>query len=344
VFEDERKEFNSNSKNTKLLSMQNKSIGFKSSPIEMTGTTIVCETIDFTSSHVSTNKNIMDRLGYFAKLRTMSSAMSLHPLEKATAHVAQYLAMDPLEKMRRQVEQTLKAKLGLLQTKLDNSRDPKNKTQRKIYVGNLSPNINGEFLKQLFTQTLSISYPQWNTSGQDSVVEVQYRDGNKYCFLELRTIEMATAALQVNGVSVLGTQLQVSRSTGFLDPSECERAVKEVEQELARFLSREDEGPLLRQPGFAELVAKIKINQVGIYQHHEKENLKSGLLSEYLTLDCIITASSLNSAVQLQDILEDIKTKDRAWSWTAEFKEDAVIIQSRVRYSESKPDLRFSFS
>jgi splicing factor U2AF subunit len=235
--------------------------------------------------------------------------MSLDPLEKAAAHAAQYLAMDPLEKMRRQVEQTLEAKLGLLQTKLDNSRDPKNKTQRKLYVGNLTPNINGEFLKQLFTQTLLISYPQWNISGQDSVVEVQYRDGNKYCFLELRTIEMATAALQVNGVSVLGTQLQVSRSTGFLDPSECERAVKEVEQELARFLSREDEGPLLRQPGFAELVAKIKINQVGIHLHSEKQNPSPGLLSEYLSLDCIITASSLNSVVQLQDILEDIKIK-----------------------------------
>merc|ERR1712039_557306 len=114
--------------------------------------------------------------------------------------------------MRRQIEQTLEAKLGLLQTKLDNARDPKNKTQRKIYIGNLTPNINGEFLKQLFTQTLLISHTQWNVPGQDPVVEIQYRDGNKYCFLELRTMEMASAALHVNGVTVLGAQLQVSRS------------------------------------------------------------------------------------------------------------------------------------
>jgi len=50
--------------------------------------------------------------------------------------------------MRRQVEQTLEAKLGLLQTKTDNACDPKNKTQRKVYIGNLIPNVNGEFLKR----------------------------------------------------------------------------------------------------------------------------------------------------------------------------------------------------
>merc|ERR1712050_687364 len=208
----------------------------------------------------TSSKETTNSIDYFVQLRASGGDISLDPFEKAAVHASQYLAMDPLEKMRRQVEQTLEAKLGLLQTKLDNARDPKNKTQRKIYIGNLTPNINGEFLRQLFTQTLLISYPQWNISGQDSVVEVQYRDGNKYCFLELRTIEMATAALQVNGVSVLGTQLQASHSTGYLDPSECERAVKEAEQELGRFLSREDEGPLLRQPGFSELVAKIKTN------------------------------------------------------------------------------------
>jgi len=252
-------------------------------------------------------KNITEGLDYFAQLRASGGALSLNPLEKAAVHAAQYLAMDPLEKMRRQVEQTLEAKLGLLQTKLDNARDPKNKTQRKVYVGNLTPNINGEFLKQLFTQTLVISYPQWNVPGQDSVVEVQHRDGNKYCFLELRTMEMATAALQINGVTVLGTQLQVSRSIGFLDPVECEKAVREVEHELARFRSGEDEGPLLRQPGYAELVAKIK-GQCGENLVHAEE-FDSGMPSAYLSFDCIVTASSLDSSEEVQELYEDVKAK-----------------------------------
>merc|ERR1711933_80889 len=195
---------------------------------------------------------------------------------------------------------------GLLQTKLDNARDPKNKTQRKIYVGNLTPNINGEFLRQLFTQTLLISYPQWNFPGQDSVVEVQYRDGNKYCFLELRTMEMATAALQVNGVTVLGAQLQVSRSTGFLDPVDCEKAVKEAEQELARFRSGEDEGPLLRQLGYSDLVAKIKGQQIETNSHNDHI---FDIHSTYLSFDGVVTASALDSVDEVQELYEDIKSK-----------------------------------
>jgi splicing factor U2AF subunit len=267
----------------------------------VTSTTIIAAKTE------KTHLSIPGGLDYFAQLRALGNAISLNPLEKAAVHAAQYLAMDPLEKMRRQVEQTLEAKLGLLQTKLDNARDPKNKTQRKVYVGNLTPNVNGEFLKQLFTQTLVISYPQWNIPGQDSVVEVQHRDGNKYCFLELRTMEMATAALQINGVTVLGAQLQVSRSIGFLDPVECERAVKEVEQELIRFRSGEDEGPLIRQPGYAELVTKIKEHNTGIFKH--SDNLDSETLSAYLSIDSIVTVSSLDSFEEVQELYEDVKAK-----------------------------------
>merc|ERR1711879_589018 len=173
-------------------------------------------------------------------------------IEKAAVHATQYLAMDPIEKLSHQIEQTLEAKLSLLLSKLENACDPKNKTQRKIYVGNLTPNINGEFLKQLFTQTLLISYPQWSVAGQDCVVEVQYRGGNKYCFIEFRTMEMAVAALQVNGVTVLDTQLHVSRPTGFLDPAECEKLLKDTEEELTNFRSGEDDKLLLRQPGYSE--------------------------------------------------------------------------------------------
>merc|ERR1712186_42056 len=76
---------------------------------------------------------------YFAYLNAVRKTISLNTLEKAGLHASQYLALDPLEKIRRQVEQTLEAKLGLLQTKLENARDPMNKTQRRIYIGNLTP-------------------------------------------------------------------------------------------------------------------------------------------------------------------------------------------------------------
>lgn len=255
------------------------------------------------------NENLCARSDYFTQLREMKSIVSLNPLEKAAVHAAQFLAMDPLEKMRRQVEQTLEAKLSLLQTKLDNAQDPKNKTQRKIYVGNLTPNINGDFLKQLFTQTLLISYPQWNVPGQDCVVEVQYREGNKYCFLEFSSMEMASAALQVNGVTVLGTQLQVSRPTGFLDPNECEKAVKEAGQELARFRSGDDESPLLRQPGYNELLNKIKNHPVSNHQTLDEFKSTSEDSSPYLSFDGIVTANALDSPQEVKELYEDIQDK-----------------------------------
>lgn len=278
----------------------------------ITTTSVETKNIQTTAS-TAVHKSVSGGLDYFAQLRATGCAIALNPLEKAAVHAAQYLAMDPLEKMRRQVEQTLEAKLGLLQTKLDNARDPKNKTQRKIYAGNLTPSINGEFLRQLFTQTLLISYPQWNTPGQDCVVEVQYRDGNKYCFLEFRTMEMATAALQVNGVTVLDTQLQVSRPTGFLDPHECEKAVKESEQELVRFRSGEDKGPLLRQPGYAELVAKIKGQQTEPDSYHlqksEETRVDIDEPSSYLSFDGIVAASSLDSSDEVLELYNDLRSK-----------------------------------
>jgi RNA recognition motif-containing protein len=207
------------------------------------------------------------------------------------------------------VEQTLEAKLGLLQTKLDNARDPKNKTQRKIYVGNIIPSINGDFLKQLFTQTLLISYPQWNIPGQECVVEAQYRDGNKYCFLEFCSMEMASAALQVNGVTVMGSQLQVSRPTGFLDTVECERAVKEAERELIRFRTGEDETPLLRQPGYPDLVNKIRGSSVHGFKHTDKDLLSVEEKTPYLAFNGIVTESALDSTEEVQELYQDIQEK-----------------------------------
>merc|ERR1719221_445013 len=102
--------------------------------------------VNTSHTSITIQKEVPNDLNSSAQFR-ISGGPSINPLEKAAVHAAQYLSMDPLEKMRRQVEQTLEAKLGLLQTKLDNARDPKNKTQRKIYIGNLTPNINGEFLK-----------------------------------------------------------------------------------------------------------------------------------------------------------------------------------------------------
>eukprot|EP00747_Dinoflagellata_sp_TGD_P153752 gnl/TRDRNA2_/TRDRNA2_177431_c1_seq1.p1 gnl/TRDRNA2_/TRDRNA2_177431_c1~~gnl/TRDRNA2_/TRDRNA2_177431_c1_seq1.p1 ORF type:complete len:392 (-),score=-1.51 gnl/TRDRNA2_/TRDRNA2_177431_c1_seq1:254-1429(-) len=256
-------------------------------------------------------QNTQNRINYCTELRARKNhPANLNPIEKAATHAAHYLAMDPIEKLRRQVEQTVEAKLSLLMTKLENARDPKNKTQRKIYVGNLTSNVNGEFLKKLFTQTLLISYPQWNVPGQECVVEVQYRGGNKYCFIEFRTIEMAVAALQVNGVTVLDTQLHVSRPTGFLDPNDCEKAAKDAEDELNEFRSGKNDEPLLRQPGYSDLITKIRDQQIMARQISLHENcIESKDSSPYACLKNLVTASSMESDKELRALYDNVKGK-----------------------------------
>lgn len=166
------------------------------------------------------------------------------------------------------------------------------------------------FVRQLLTQTLLISYPQWSVPGQDCVIEVQYRDGNKYCFLEFRTMEMAIAALQINDVTVLDTQLHVSRPTGFLDPAECEKVVKETEQELAKFRSGENDGLFLRQPGYTKLIAKIRSQQIikgeQISDEVEKISIES---SAYVCFENIITVSTLESNEKIYEQYNHVKSK-----------------------------------
>ena len=188
-------------------------------------------------------------------------------VDRFAAQRAMAAAFDPLQRLRRQVENTLEAKVSMLQTKLASARDPKTRSQRKIYIGNLTPSINGMFLKTLFQETLRISVKEWDVlmqQGQEIVVDVQYRDGNKYAFLEFRTIEMATTAMQVDGLTVTlpggsTCTLQVARPTGYVDPVESERQLREAEEELRKFRSGEDETPLLRQPGGRELLNAYRL-------------------------------------------------------------------------------------
>lgn len=141
-------------------------------------------------------------------------------------------------------EGQLEAKLNQARARATASRDMRNKTQRKVYIGNVSPQMTTEFIRQLFSQTLLISYPEWNVPGQDIIVDVQHKEGAKYAFVEFKAIEQAHAALQINGVSVLNTTLLVTRPQGFIDPADCDRAVEEAERQLAAFRRGEDETPL----------------------------------------------------------------------------------------------------
>ena len=69
----------------------------------------------------------------------------------------------------------------------------------QVYVGNLvAGQVTEEALRQLFNSTMMAAFPNAMTPGVDPVVNVSMHSEGRYAFVELRTPEMATAALQLS--------------------------------------------------------------------------------------------------------------------------------------------------
>eukprot|EP00891_Asterochloris_glomerata_P008902 jgi/Astpho2/8902/fgenesh1_pm.00132_%23_3_t len=108
-------------------------------------------------------------------------------------------------------EQQLKARQLVLQQQAASATAAASKTQREVYVGNLvAGQVTEEALRQLFNSTMMAAFPNAMTPGVDPVVNVSMHSEGRYAFVELRTPEMATAALQLsNQVQLLGQAISV---------------------------------------------------------------------------------------------------------------------------------------
>ena len=69
----------------------------------------------------------------------------------------------------------------------------------QVYVGNLVSGLVAEdALRQLFNSTMRAAFPDKLVMNLDPVVSVSLHSEGRYAFVELRTPEMATAALQLS--------------------------------------------------------------------------------------------------------------------------------------------------
>lgn len=69
----------------------------------------------------------------------------------------------------------------------------------QVYVGNLVAGlVTEDALRQLFNSTMAAAFPQLAGQGMDAVVSVSMHSEGRYAFVELRTPEMASAALQLS--------------------------------------------------------------------------------------------------------------------------------------------------
>jgi splicing factor U2AF subunit len=86
---------------------------------------------------------------------------------------------------------------------------------REVYVGNILPGVvNGDTLRTFFDAALS-GLP--GSAGGTPVVAVQPASDGKYAFVELRHEDLATAALSLSGMELVGRAISVARPAGYLD-------------------------------------------------------------------------------------------------------------------------------
>jgi len=89
--------------------------------------------------------------------------------------------------------------------------------QREVYVGNLTTGmVSAPLLADLFNRALSTLQPH---PAPPAVVNVNMDSAGKFAFVEMRTEELATAALMLDKVSLCGRSLNVGRPKGYIDPA-----------------------------------------------------------------------------------------------------------------------------
>ncbi|GMH45146.1 hypothetical protein BSKO_13103 [Bryopsis sp. KO-2023] len=92
-----------------------------------------------------------------------------------------------------------------------------NKKQREVYVGNLTIGVvTADMLRELFNGALSSLVPDPVTN--PPVVSVAMDASGRFGFVELRTEELSTAAMQLDKVELCGRHVNVGRPKGYVEP------------------------------------------------------------------------------------------------------------------------------
>lgn len=85
---------------------------------------------------------------------------------------------------------------------------------RRVYVGGLPPAANEQTIAAFFNQVMSAI--GGNTSGMgDAVMNVYINHEKKFAFVEMRTVEEASNAMALDGISLEGAPVKVRRPTDY---------------------------------------------------------------------------------------------------------------------------------
>jgi splicing factor U2AF 65 kDa subunit len=194
------------------------------------------------------NNNSDDEYGYRPRRRRGSSierarmAAIEDPFAKLRAQTAAAAAasnqFDPAAIARQMQEQQLRARQLVLHQQAASAVIAASKTQREVYVGNLTPGVvTDPMLRQLFNATLQAAFPEQCDDGSiEPVIHIKMASEGKYCFIELLSSDMANSCLELSGqVMLAGSMLSIGRPAGYVDPVRAQAASEAAAEALARF-------------------------------------------------------------------------------------------------------------
>lgn len=91
------------------------------------------------------------------------------------------------------------------------------KKQREVYVGNLTQGLVTEgLIKELFNKALAALVP--NPIQTPPVINANMSGEGKFAFVEMRTEDLATAAMHLDKFELFGRNINVGRPRGYVQP------------------------------------------------------------------------------------------------------------------------------
>ena len=121
---------------------------------------------------------------------------------------------------------------GMTPVPENNGSNPADKLERELFVGNTTPEMTGPMI----TDFLGRAMEQVGLTTQPGNPILACRVSGKFAFVELRSVQEAKNALNLNNIPYLGAQLRVGRPTKYTGP---ETPHGNWEDILAKFMSGE---------------------------------------------------------------------------------------------------------
>ncbi|KAK9824055.1 hypothetical protein WJX72_007388 [[Myrmecia] bisecta] len=152
-----------------------------------------------------------------------------------------------------------------------------NKKQREVYVGNLTIGVvNDLMLRELFNGALSHLVP--DPVANPPVVSAQLDPSGRFGFVEVRTEELASAAMQLDKVELCGRHINVGRPKGYIEP-----------------------------PAGAAPTPAINMAQMFAAQMRQQAVAPPPAASAVLLLENMMLVSALRDPQERQDVREDVE-------------------------------------